>query len=168
MDTCNILGHILADLPECLNEDVIQVESITDRVDELRSDTDDLRTTLAEAKQADEEAGLDCFTPSPEHVAAAAALEEWIPTGFSELKALEALLDDLRGNGGDHQWEGDWYPATLYRDDETFTDHIEELTTDCYALNLPPFVEVDWKATADNCRVDYTEIEIDGVTYLYR
>src|SRR4051812_6318108 len=35
---------------------------------------------------------------------------------FSELAALEALIEQCRGNGGDHEWDGDWFPVTLVRD----------------------------------------------------
>lgn len=149
MSAHNVHGHTLDAMPECLLEDVIDVGSITDRVDELREERED-----ATHDDDGNRNNVDWAEVAPEDAA--------------ELAALESLLEDLRGNGGDHQWEGDWYPQTLYRDDETFTDYIEELVTDCYSLNVPSFVEVDWKATADNCRVDYTETEIDGETYLYR
>ena len=33
---------------------------------------------------------------------------------------------------------------------------------------IPSYIEIDWDATADNLKVDYSEIEIDGDTYFYR
>jgi hypothetical protein len=33
---------------------------------------------------------------------------------------------------------------------------------------LPDWIVIDWDATADNLKVDYTEVEFDGVTYLVR
>ena len=39
--------------------------------------------------------------------------------------------------------------------DQLWTDSLIELIRDCYELdNIPSFVEIDWQATADNCKVD--------------
>lgn len=86
----------------------------------------------------------------------------------AELAALQSILDELKGMGGDEQWRGDWYPLQLIRESH-FTDYAQELVCDCYDLkSLPAFVHIDWKATAREIMVDYSEIEIDGVTYFYR
>ena len=34
----------------------------------------------------------------------------------AECAKLKAILEDLKGNSGDEQWRGDWYPVTLIRD----------------------------------------------------
>lgn len=86
-----------------------------------------------------------------------------------ELAELQAILDDLKGNGGDEQWRGDWYPVTLIRDSH-FTDYAREMLEDCGTIprDMPWFVEVDWEATARNVRMDYAATDIDGGTYWYR
>ena len=86
-----------------------------------------------------------------------------------ELAALQAILDDLKGNGGDEQWRGDWYPVTLISN-RTFEDHARELLEDCGTIpkDLPWYVAIDWETTAQNLQADYTPVEIDGVTYWYR
>jgi len=86
-----------------------------------------------------------------------------------EFAELQAILDDLKGNGGDEQFRGDWYPVTLIRDSH-FTDYAREMLEDCGTIprDLPSWVEIDWEATARNIRVDYTPTDIDGVTYWYR
>lgn len=39
--------------------------------------------------------------------------------------------------------------------DELWTDSLIEQIQDCYELdNIPSFVEIDWQATAENCKVD--------------
>jgi hypothetical protein len=88
---------------------------------------------------------------------------------LAETLTLGALLDDLKGNGGDEQWRGDWYPVTLIRD-SYFTDYAQELIEDCDGIprNLPDYIAIDWAATARNIRIDYMSCEIDGVTYWYR
>lgn len=81
---------------------------------------------------------------------------------------LTTVLDELKGNGGDEEWRGDWYPLTLIRKSH-FTDYAQELVCDCYDLKgLPAFVHIDWEATAREVLMDYSEITIDGVTYFYR
>ena len=84
-----------------------------------------------------------------------------------EFVTLKTILADLKGYGGDEQWRGDWYPLTLIRE-SYFTDYTEELVCDCYDLKLPPFVHVDWEATAREVQIDYSTVEIDGVTFFYR
>jgi hypothetical protein len=87
----------------------------------------------------------------------------------AEWKMLSQILADIVGNGGDHQWRGDWYPGYLIRD-SSFTDYAREMLEDCGTIprDLPSWVEIDWEATARNVRIDYTPVEIDGATYWYR
>ena len=86
-----------------------------------------------------------------------------------EFASLRSLLDELKGNGGDEQWRGDWYPVTLIRE-SYFVEAMQELCDDIGDIpkDLPSYVVIDWEATADNLRVDYQEVEFEGVTYLYR
>lgn len=88
---------------------------------------------------------------------------------FAELSTLETLLADLKGNGGDHRWQGDWYPVTLIRD-SYFTDYTMEMLEDCGYLpkDLPGWIAIDWDRTADAVRMDYTSVELDGITYWTR
>lgn len=88
---------------------------------------------------------------------------------FAELKTLESLLGDLKSYGGDEQWRGDWYPVTLVRDSH-FTEYAEELVKDCGYINgdLPTWIAIDWEETAKNVRVDYSSVELDGITYWHR
>lgn len=81
-----------------------------------------------------------------------------------ELEALEALAEEAE------RYVPDWeYGATLIRE-SYFTDYCEELLKDCGELprELPHYIVIDWEKTADNLRVDYTEVDFGGVTYLVR
>lgn len=82
---------------------------------------------------------------------------------------LASILDELKGNGGDEQWRGDWYPVTLIRNSH-FTDYARELLKDCGELprDLPHYVAIDWGTTARNIRTDYTPIDLEDATYWYR
>lgn len=111
----------------------------------------------------------DTTTDNPED----SAFIEW--TGYTnhedaeEYQQLKAIIEELKGCGGDEQWRGDWYPITLIREDY-FTDYCMELVQDIGDLprDIPTYLEIDWEATADNLKVDYSEIEIDGNTYYFR
>lgn len=90
-------------------------------------------------------------------------------TLFAELRGLEKLLADLAGEGGDSEWEGDWYPVGLIADDY-FVEAMRELCLETSDLpqDIPTYIVIDWEATAENLRVDYSSVEFDGVTYWYR
>ena len=86
-----------------------------------------------------------------------------------ELATLEAILEELKGYGGDEQWRGDWYPVTLIKDDY-FVDYCQDLVSDIGDMpsEIPSYLVIDWDATADNMKQDYSSVEIDGTTYQYR
>jgi hypothetical protein len=136
-----------------LTADVIDVRDIIARVEELESERDDYMVPNRDGHMT--MIGADWAADN----AAEAA----------ELDALLPILDELSGNGGDEQWQGAWYPGALIRD-SYFTDYARDLLEDCGDLprNLPHYIEIDWDATARNIRVDYTPVEIDGITYWYR
>jgi len=120
---------------------------------DLTADVIDVRDIIARVE--DIEAAIDEPNATREDIA--------------EYATLRAILDELSGNGGDEQWQGAWYPGALIRD-SYFTDYARDLLEDCGDLprDLPHYVEIDWTATARNIRVDYTPVEIDGITYWYR
>lgn len=50
-----------------------------------------------------------------------------------------------------------------------FQDYCQELCEDCEPCleEVPWYIVIDWEATADNMRIDYSSVEIYGDTYLY-
>ncbi len=90
---------------------------------------------------------------------------------MEEYKLLDSLINGLRGNGGDHQWQGDWFPVTLIRE-SYFEDYARELANDIYGKEIDdakwPFSCIDWEQAANELRQDYTSIDFDGETYLTR
>lgn len=102
-------------------------------------------------------------TPAPSARCPYEALHDEI----AEYNTLKELLEDMRGNGGDEQWRGDWYPVSLIRD-SYFETAMDDLLEDIGDLpkNLPCYlkIEVDY----DALQSDYTSVEFDGVTYWYR
>lgn len=88
----------------------------------------------------------------------------------AEFNTLKELLDELRGNGGDEQWRGDWYPVTLIRYSR-FEDYAKELAEDIGAINRDakwPNNHIDWESAAKELQQDYSSCDFDGIDYLYR
>ena len=87
-----------------------------------------------------------------------------------ELGQLAALLEECKGNGGDEQWRGDWYPITLIRD-SYFETYAQELADDIGAINSDatwPNNCIDWERAARELQMDYTSVDYDGVDYWVR
>ena len=88
---------------------------------------------------------------------------------LAEARKINAILDDLGGYGDDEQWRGKGYPLSLIRDSyfvEAMQDFVQDIGD--WPRDIPAYMEIDWEKTADNLRVDYSNIEIDGTDYWYR
>jgi antirestriction protein len=92
------------------------------------------------------------------------------PDVIAEHAQLCAILEELKGLGGDEQWEGHWYPVTLIRDSH-FRTYAEELADDIDAVPKNaqwPLNCIDWEQAARELQWDYSAVDIDGATYWYR
>lgn len=136
--------------------DRIDMEEITTRYAELRDERADLAT------DADE---------SDEPTAANEALSEWDNDNADELKELAELIEELRGaGGGDHQWEGDWFPSELIAEDD-FEEYAEELADSIGAVDSNaswPLSCIDWEQAARELAQDYSSVEYQGKSYYWR
>ncbi len=98
-------------------------------------------------------------------------LRSSLPTSgdLEEFEQLTNILEELKGQGGDEQWQGDWYPITLISE-VYFVEYAQELCQDIGAIpdDFPSYIEIDWEVTARNIQMDYSEVEIDGMTYYFR
>lgn len=87
----------------------------------------------------------------------------------------ENILCGLKGNGGDIQYGGDWYPQELISEDY-FENYAEELTYELYGNEFRnsnwPFSCIDWEEAAKELKMDYTHIDVKYenciYTYYYR
>ncbi len=61
------------------------------------------------------------------------------------------------------------YGCTLIEEDD-FEDYVEDMLIDCgyISKDFPTWIEIDWSATAENVRQDYSELEYKGDTYYFR
>ena len=131
---------------------------------DLSADIIDIRDIIARVEELEQEReGLDIANPEQDAELAA------------EHCQLANILAELVGYGGDEQWRGDWYPVTLVRDSH-FRAYAEQLADECGYTDEaardseknPLLAYIDWEAWARDVRMDYTAVEIDGVTYWYR
>jgi len=151
------------------SDDMIDSRDVIARIEELESE----RAALVDAKDeaiADvgDNSNIEIDTgeveTSADVVSALADLAEWDDDNGDELKALKALADEGENSAAD--WP---YGATLVRE-SYFTDYCEELVSDIGDMprEIPGYIVIDWEATANNIRADYSEVDFDGVTYLVR
>ena len=61
------------------------------------------------------------------------------------------------------------FGVTLIPEDD-FTNYIEDFLEDIGYIpkDFPSWIEIDWEATAENVKQDYSELEYEGKYYLYR
>jgi hypothetical protein len=152
-----------------LTADYIDVRDVIARYEELESERQnwvdvaaDAKETYESSKSADDLQGLADEMDRTEQ-----SVKDWDEDEGQEFAQLTALLEDLKGNGGDEQWRGDWYPVTLIRD-SYFETAMDDLLEDIGELpkDLPCYLKIT--VDYDALQMDYTSTEIDSETYWYR
>lgn len=80
---------------------------------------------------------------------------------LQELKDLRDARDEI----GD-----EWVHGVYLIADDEIEDYLIELVKDVGDLpkEIPSYIVIDWKATAQNLLVDYSYLEILGTKYWYR
>lgn len=140
----NTLNNVTINTNEVIDtRDIVElITEVEDKIAELESDIESIG--------GDEETKL-------EH------LESELESYQSDLEILENIKDEV---GSEFE-----YGETLIRDNY-FTYYQKEMLIDCGMLpkDLPSFIEnnIDWDAVADDLKVDYSEIDIEGETYWFR
>ena len=93
-------------------------------------------------------------------------IESWRDNWQTELEVIEDI-NELENSVGT-EWS---YGVTLI-DEDDFQDYCEELVSDIGDLpkDLPSYISnnIDWEGVAEDLKVDYTEVEFRGTSYLYR
>lgn len=147
----------------------IDMEDITTRYAELRDERADLQSEIEEAEEAVTEAdGIESEEAEAAEADARRALVEWDNDNGEELKELGELIEELRGAGGDHKWENDWYPRELI-DVDDFEEYAEELASDCYDIpDTWPHRCIDWEKAARELAQDYSLVTFRGSDYYWR
>jgi len=136
----------------------LDTRDLEERKEELQDKLDFLKEALEEKKEEYKE---DCIFENLEAMEEAEDdLTEWQKENQEELDELTSLSEEIS------EWQDG---ATLIPGDE-FTEYCQELLEDIGDLpkDMPWYIVIDWEATADNLKADYTEVEYQGTTYLVR
>ena len=119
---------------------------------------------------------LDNFLEEFEHYADMTESFEDIRFGEEEIQSWESYwadelekileIDKLEEEIGGKDFE---FGVTLI-DEDDFEDFVEEDLKEIGYMSedFPSWIEIDWEATANNVKQDYSEVEFQAGTYLYR
>ena len=91
-------------------------------------------------------------------------LDSWKLDWVEDLSEI-TRIDELENEIGSEFEDGVQLIEEAY-----FEDYCADLLEDLgyISRDFPSWIEIDWGATASNIRLDYSEVEFDGITYLYR
>lgn len=144
-------------------EDLIDSRDVIARIEELEGELEALTADVSDA----EEALRELATPTAEADLSAAreALASWEEEFGDELDDLKALAAEAEPYAADWQ-----YGETLIRA-SYFRQYAEDLADDIGAVakDAPwPQRHIDWDASAEELKHDYTAVSFGGVTYWVR
>ena len=125
------------------SEDVIDSRDIVARIEELEQEIEDWH-------EDGEGKGLDDTTEGMK----------------TELEMLQGVVEEIEGYSEDTAKDG----ITLIRD-SYFAEYARELAEEIGAIERVmawPCDCIDWQQAARELQVDYSSVEIDGITYWYR
>ena len=91
-------------------------------------------------------------------------VQEWKEDNSDDFDHIEEI-DYIEDNVSEFS-----FGETLIPNDD-FTEYCKDMAEDCYDLgNVPGFIKdnINWDGVASDLSVDYSEIEYQGKTYLYR
>ena len=140
-----------------MRQDCIDTRDLIEKIDELKQQILDsfLETFEHYEDQTDD---FDDILFEEEEI------QNWKGDWEDELKEIEEIdkIEDELGSEFD-------YGVTLVHEDY-FEEYTEELLIDCgyISKDFPSWIEIDWEATANNVKQDYTEVEYQGETYYGR
>jgi DNA repair exonuclease SbcCD ATPase subunit len=179
-------------------EDVIDTRDLQERIEELeefQTYVEDIKEELAEHKdelaQFEKELEELRVEESDENLSEREreVVDEKIERVGANIEILtediESLEDDLESAevdfGEQEQTEladlnslkeeiPEWHSGNQLIHESHFTDYAQQLCEDIGDVpkDLPHYIVLDWEATAENIKADYSECTHDGETYLYR
>lgn len=145
-------------------DDVFDSRTVDERIEDLRTslDLDTIEDIDEEIADLDSEADAEAVKEL--EAQKAAILAEQDEDDVKELAQLEAFKSSCEGYC-------DWRHGTTFIAESYFETYAEELAEDIGAIQSDaawPNNHIDWKAAAAELRIDYTEEDLDGTTYLFR
>jgi len=167
LDELEDLNSAEADAREMMEESKIQLEVKKLNLEFHEKRLDDSRDTDSgveiEGVEADTDAAEREFdTAETEFDDCESDLQDAImdDSDRSELNELLALKEEISG----------WKDGVTLIPVDDFESYCQDLCEDIGDIpkNLPDYIVIDWDATSNNLKADYSEIDYNGETYLYR
>lgn len=88
-------------------------------------------------------------------------LKDWETDNLERYETLQELFSKLESCY-------DFRHGILLIDEDDFTEYVQDYAESTGAIGEnSEWISIDWEATADNLRSNYSEIEFEGTTYLY-
>lgn len=161
-------------------ENIIDSREVIERIEELEQEiidaVDEIKEIIAELESEKEnlfqeeqpegwEQSIEGIEIEIEAKLEEIEKEEQDSENKNELDSLISLAEE--GENASSDWQ---YGATLIRDDY-FEDYARELAEDTgrYSSDEPwPLCCIDWEKAANLLKMDYTEVDYDGVSYWVR
>jgi len=147
-------------------DDVIDSRDVISRIEELENDIINLEEDI-DALEDEAESLEDDETENSER-------NEQIETEINGLKSdLEDIQDELNplatfAEQGEN-YAADWNHGTTLINVDYFETYAKELHEDINESNDNwPYNCIDWTVAADELKVDYSEIDFNGESYLVR
>ena len=138
-----------------LQERLEELQGLKEAVETAQSTVDELMVSDLAAAQPDFDEKLDEARTELDE-----ACEAFDGEAQAELEELEALSEEV----------SEWTSGNQLIPEDDFEDYCQELCEDIGDIprDLPSYIVIDWEATARNLKADYSEVEYQGTTYLYR
>ena len=132
----------LAEIKQEIQEIEAEIES-TDEIESLENDLEAKQTELEEKETEIEDAEAE-FGPDEE----------------TELEELEYIASEISG----------FSQGEIMITESDFTEYCQELCEDIGDIprDIPGYIVIDWDATANNLRSDYSTVNYQGEEYLVR
>lgn len=97
-------------------------------------------------------------------------LEEVVDEWFFDNEDTLNIVDEI--NYLEEEIGCDFEYGVYLIEEKDFTEYCQEFVEDCGYIgrDLPTWItnNIDWDSVADDLRVDYSEIDYQGFSYLYR
>jgi antirestriction protein len=138
-----------------LQERLEELQGLKEAVETAQSAVDELMVSDLAAAQPDFDEKLDEARTELDE-----ACEAFDGEAQAELEELESIAEEV----------SEWHNGNQLIPEEDFEDYCQELCEDIGDIpkELPSYIVIDWEATARNLKADYSEVEYQGTTYLYR
>jgi hypothetical protein len=157
-------------------DDIIDSRDVITRLEEFQDEFDLLESALEDAKDdlmAHRMDNLDFVENEDEPLVMAVEEAQEALDQFNQSFDKDEL-DTLVEVNRDAEHAPDWIYGTSLILESYFTDYIKDLIGDCYeepkGLDSWPWnnMSMDWEAAAEEAKVDYFDIEVEGYTYFIR